>query len=113
MIKKNLLLSFIILLLYGTPAFAGTGEGWIIAAIAVYGFFILFFIFIVIIIIALFRNYKNRNKKHLESQQNEKEVILKRAYEKGICPECGESLDKNLTKCLACGFNFYENSFIK
>ena len=50
-----------------------------------------------------------------ELNQFEKKDIshLKKVFEEGKCPICGENIDKNLTKCFSCNFDFYESGLME
>lgn len=37
----------------------------------------------------------------------------KELFDKGICPQCGNAIDKSMTKCFGCDFDFYERGLVK
>jgi|GEM_PF-2443416 len=51
------------------------------------------------------------DSKNEERQQKAYEQS-KQLFDKGLCPGCGAPIDQSLSKCLECGYDFYENRLL-
>jgi hypothetical protein len=58
-------------------------------------------------------NKSNFTEHHLPAEEEKTIEEERKLFDDGVCPQCGNDIDKSMTKCFRCDLDFYESGLIK